>query len=92
LVTDLHRHFWTRWKNEYLSSLQARSKWFGGGEPLYVGDLVLIKEATHPLHWKLGRIRTVHPGIDGHTQVVEVTTLSGTLTRPAVKLCPLLTS
>lgn len=26
LITDLHRHFWTRWKNEYLSSLQLRKK------------------------------------------------------------------
>ncbi|XP_029341031.1 uncharacterized protein LOC103311791 [Acyrthosiphon pisum] len=26
LITDLHRHFWARWKNEYLSSLQHREK------------------------------------------------------------------
>ena len=89
LVTDLHRHFWTRWKNEYLSSLQARSKWFGKGEQLRIGDLVLIKESTHPLHWQLGRIRTVHPGTDGQIRVAEVTTPFGILKRPAVKLCPL---
>jgi len=92
MVSDLHRHFWKRWKNEYLSSLQARSKWFGNAEQLQVGDLVLIKEATHPLHWRLGRIRTVHPGTDGHTRVAEVTTPFGSITRPAVKLCPLPTS
>lgn len=89
LVTDLHRHFWTRWKNEYLSSLQARSKWFGKGEQLSIGDLVLIKESTHPLHWQLGRIRTVHPGTDGQIRVAEVTTPIGILKRPAVKLCQL---
>jgi len=92
LVTDLHRHFWTRWQNEYLSSLQARSKWFHSGEQMHVGDLVLIKEATHPLHWRLGRIHTVHPGTDGHIRVADITTPFGSLTRPAIKLCPLPTS
>jgi len=89
LITDLHRHFWSRWKNEYFSSLQARSKWFSSGEQLRIGHLVLIKESTRPLHWQLGRIRTVHPGTDRHIRVAEVTTPFGTLTRPAIKLCPL---
>ena len=92
LVTDLHRHFWSRWKNEYLSSLQSRSKWFDNVDQLREGALVLIKESSHPLHWRLGRIRTVHPGSDGVTRVATVDTSSGSLTRPAVKLCPLPTS
>jgi len=92
LVADLHRHFWTRWKNEYLSSLQARSKWCNTSDQLREGCLVLIKEASHPLHWRLGRIRTVHPGSDGIARVATVDTTSGSLTRPAVKLCPLPTS
>jgi len=88
-VADLHRHFWTRWKNEYLSSLQARSKWCNTSDQLREGSLVLIKEASHPLHWRLGRILTAHPGSDGVARVATVHTKSGSVTRPAVKLCPL---
>ncbi|CAI6359457.1 unnamed protein product [Macrosiphum euphorbiae] len=89
LITDLHRHFWTRWKNEYLSSLQLRRKWTEPGQNLSVGELVLVKEATHPLQWRIGRIRELHPGSDGTSRVATLETTSGPLTRPAVKLCPL---
>uniref|UniRef100_A0A2S2NWW4 DUF5641 domain-containing protein n=1 Tax=Schizaphis graminum TaxID=13262 RepID=A0A2S2NWW4_SCHGA len=53
LVADLHRYFCTRWKNEYLSTLQLRTKWSDHGTPLNVGDLVLIKEPSHPLYYCL---------------------------------------
>ncbi|XP_025194768.1 uncharacterized protein LOC112594280 [Melanaphis sacchari] len=89
LINDLHRYFWTRWRNEYLSSLQIRSKWLENHGELKIGDLVLIREATPPLHWRLGRILTLHPGSDGISRVPTVQTTSGILTRPAVKLCPL---
>jgi len=89
LIADLHRHFWTRWKNEYLSSLQLRRKWTEPGQELRIGELVLVKEATHPLRWRIGRIRELHPGSDGTSRVATVETTSGPLTRPAVKLCPL---
>lgn len=63
LITDLHRHFWARWNNEYLSSLQLRTNWTKNRNESQpnLGDLVLIKEASHPLHWRLGRIITLHP-------------------------------
>ncbi|XP_029345859.1 uncharacterized protein LOC103309245 [Acyrthosiphon pisum] len=89
LITDLHRHFWTRWKNEYLSSLQLRRKWTEPGQELRVGELVLVKEATHPLRWRIGRIRELHPGSDGTSRVATLETTSGPLTRPVVKVCPL---
>ncbi|XP_025192771.1 uncharacterized protein LOC112592843 [Melanaphis sacchari] len=75
--------------NEYLSSLQVRKKWFVPNQDLRVGELVLIKEATHPLSWRTGRIRDLHPGLDGISRVATVDTTSGQLKRPAVKLCPL---
>ncbi|CAI6369748.1 unnamed protein product [Macrosiphum euphorbiae] len=89
LITDLHRHFWARWKNEYLSSLQHRRKWSDNQGKLALDDLVLIKEPTAPLHWHLGRIVKLHPGSDGVSRVATVRTATGLLTRPAVKLCPL---
>lgn len=89
LINDIHHHFWTRWRTEYLSSLQIRSKWLENRGELTIGDLVLIREATPPLHWRLGRILALHPGSDGISRVATVQTASGILTRPAVKLCPL---
>lgn len=92
LINDIQRHFWTRWKNEYLSTLQYRAKWQVPGKQVAVGSLVLIREPTHPLHWRLGRICTLHPGPDGIVRVATVNTSTGKLTRPMVKLCPLPTS
>lgn len=89
LVNDLHRHFWSRWKNEYLATLQLRRKWTDNVEPLKINDIVLIREATHPLQWRLGRIREFFPGSDGVARVANVQTASGNLIRPLVKLCPL---
>lgn len=89
LIADLHSHFWSRWKIEYLSTLQLRSKWCKNSRELEVGELVLIKEATHPLHWRLGRIRNLHPGADGIVRVATIDTATGSFTRPVVKLCPL---
>lgn len=88
LISDIHKHFWTRWKNEYLTTLQVRSKWFTDSKSLSVGDLVLIREATHPLQWSIGRIRQLHPGSDGIARVATVDTATGSFVRPAVKLCP----
>lgn len=89
LVNDLQQHFWSRWKNEYLSSLQVRTKWSKDSQKLRVGDLVLIREATRPLTWRLGRIHALHPGADGIARVASIDTQTGRFTRPVVKLCPL---
>jgi len=89
LILELQNHFWKRWKNEYLQTLQLRSKWSTGQKNLTVDTLVLIREPTPPLCWKLGRITEVHPGQDGVVRVATVKTTTGLLKRPTVKLCPL---
>ncbi|KAH0822661.1 hypothetical protein GEV33_000130 [Tenebrio molitor] len=45
------------------------------------GDLVVLKEATPPLTWKLGRVTAVHPGADDIIRVATVKTDSGTTKR-----------
>lgn len=77
--------------NEYVSSLQLRRKWPEPGQELHIGDLVLEKEATHPLCWWTG-IREFHPDSDGISRVATLDTTLGPLKRPAVKLCRLPTS
>lgn len=89
LLTQLLQGFWKRWANEYLNSLQVRTKWFRAHQaPVQVGDLVILKEdLLHPLKWKLGRVSQLHTGADGLIRVVSVKTESGITTRSVQKLC-----
>jgi hypothetical protein len=72
-VEKLRRHFWQRWSREYLGQLQARSRWQHQETTLVqLGTLVLLRDSTPPLHWKMGRVEEIHPGKDGVIRVVSV--------------------
>lgn len=90
LMQRLHQDFWSRWKNEYLHTLQQRNKWYLHAPAPKVGDLVVIvNDLLPPLKWKMARIKETHPGADGVIRVVTLRTAEGTLKRPLVKVCPL---
>ena len=47
-VQHLVNEFWTRWRSEYLQSLQQRRKWQADRRNFTIGDVVLLKDdATH---------------------------------------------
>ena len=49
--------FWTRWRKEYLHTLQARTKWTSPRWNLQAGDIVLVKDDNLPRNqWHLGRV------------------------------------
>ncbi|XP_055622597.1 uncharacterized protein LOC129766156 [Toxorhynchites rutilus septentrionalis] len=80
--------FWSRWRKEYLSQLQARTKRWRPAIKIEVGKLVIIKDDNlPPMRWKLGRIIEVHPGADGIVRVVTLKTANGNLKRPVEKIC-----
>ncbi|XP_062711250.1 uncharacterized protein LOC134289447 [Aedes albopictus] len=88
LVQRQLQDFWRRWRREYLSQLQARSKHWQPAVDVQVGRLVVVVESNQPpTQWKMGRIQELHPGEDGVTRVVTVRTSTGSLKRPLVKLC-----
>uniref|UniRef100_A0A146L3Y2 Integrase catalytic domain-containing protein n=1 Tax=Lygus hesperus TaxID=30085 RepID=A0A146L3Y2_LYGHE len=89
-VTTLGQRFWQRWRMEYLSTLQRRPKWTQRTENLKVGDIVLLKEDSHPLSWPIAKVLEVQPGQDGVVRVATIKTALSTYKRPAVKLVPLL--
>ena len=90
LVKATAQHFWRRFKNEYLHTLQQKSKWLKGDRNLKIGDLVLIHSDTTPSqNWAMGRVLQTHPGTDNIVRVVTLRTANGTLKRPVVKLFPL---
>ena len=81
------QHFWQRWSWEYLSTLQARSKWQHKTPNLQVGDIVLLKyKKTISCHWPLARITAVYPGQDGLVRVAMVKMATGQYKRSVVKL------
>ncbi len=54
--------FWSRWKREYLNTLQMRMKWNHPQRNFKVGDIVLVvDERTSRNLWPLGRITHVTP-------------------------------
>ncbi|XP_046400866.1 uncharacterized protein LOC124167111 [Ischnura elegans] len=89
-VQAFSQRIWRRWHQEYLHTLQQRSKWTRRRQNLKVGDLVAVHSPkTPPLQWCLARITKAIPGDDGIVRVVQLRTPKGTLTRPATRVFPL---
>ncbi|KAH8266537.1 hypothetical protein KR026_007333, partial [Drosophila bipectinata] len=87
-VSFLQQSFWSRWKEEYLSLLQQRSKWRASGPALAPNDVVLVKdENLPPMKWPLARIMELIPGRDGIFRVAVIKTSSGITKRAVTKLC-----
>ncbi|GFX52805.1 DUF5641 domain-containing protein [Trichonephila clavipes] len=54
--------FWRKWKIDYLSNLQNRTKWKSPNNIFKVGEIVIIKEDNiPPTTWLLGKIIETHP-------------------------------
>ncbi|KAL5488551.1 hypothetical protein EMCRGX_G017505, partial [Ephydatia muelleri] len=94
----LLRHFWKRWRSEYLISLRDTHKYTNitgnGKRYAAMGDIVLVHDENHPrTFWKLGKVENLIEGHDGlvRAAVVRVASESGTTTlrRPVQLLCPL---
>lgn len=81
---------WSRWKDEYLASLQPRTKWRSFQSNLSVGQLVLVKnDNAPPTQWELARVDAVHPDASGVVRTVTLRRGSTIYQRPIHKLCVL---
>lgn len=89
-LQQMVQHFWQRWSNQYVSTLQERSKWNKKVPNLEIGTLVLVKDDNlAPLFWKLGRVVEVFPGKDNIVRVINIKTTSGVVKRSITKVCAL---
>lgn len=80
--------FWERWLNEYLCTIQLRTKWLSVGADISIGDLVVINNPNTPRYaWPLGRVIEKYEGKDGLTRTVKLRTATGEVVRPVAKLC-----
>ena len=72
--------FWNRWRKEYLSNLQSRSKWVTSSRNMKVGDIVLIKDDNSSRNqWKLGLVTVAEPDDDGLVRKVSLKTRSSSV-------------
>lgn len=83
----LASHFWSRWINEYLTTLHLRQKWIRPKRDIRIGDMVLLHDKRIPRgSWPIAVVTKVFPGRDNRIRTVEITTKDGVLVRPIVKL------
>ena len=87
-VQFLANTFWERWRKEYLSSLQMRSKWTSIRRNFEIGDVVLIKDEDITRNkWPMGIISQTFPSADGLIRSADVKVASGAIwKRPITKL------
>nr|XP_020444354.1 uncharacterized protein LOC109953271 [Monopterus albus] len=81
-VQNLADTFWKRWKREYLSALQSRTKWTESRANIKEGDVVLLKDVqANRNEWPIGLVVKVIPSNDKRVRKVEVRTVKkGTAT------------
>nr|XP_029710301.1 uncharacterized protein LOC109422104 [Aedes albopictus] len=89
----LHKHtteIWKRWRDEYVSSLQPRSKWRTTEANVEKDKLVLVKnDNAPPAHWELARIVQLHPDSTGVVRTVTLRRGQAEYSRPIQKICVL---
>ena len=69
------KHFWTRWKREYLTALRETHKITGNNEQRgKIGDVVIIHDDTPRIKWKLAVIEGVNKGADGLIRSADIRT------------------
>lgn len=90
-VQYLANQFWSRWRKEFLPTLQSRRKWETATRNLQVGDLVLLRCKEVPRNdWPLARISKTFSGEDGKVRKVEITTAKNgskrSYTRPVAEV------
>lgn len=68
-----NNYFWSRWRKEYLNSLQARQKWHRRTPDVKEGDVILLKDKqTRRNEWPMGVIVKTIPSEDGIVRKAEV--------------------
>ena len=60
-IQHIANEFWSRWKKEYLQSLQERQKWQGKRRNFKIGDIVVVHQNNVSRnHWPMARIINVN--------------------------------
>lgn len=72
-VQHLTNEFWTRWRKEYLLSLQPRQKWVSPSRNMQINDVVIVIDNNRPRNqWQLARVIETHIDQDDRVRKVKV--------------------
>ncbi|XP_061155339.1 uncharacterized protein LOC133168099 [Syngnathus typhle] len=72
-VQRLADQFWSRWRREYLHTLQVRHKWQESRPNIEDGDVVMLKDSkTCRNDWPMALVTKTFPGRDGRVRKVEM--------------------
>ena len=82
LCQSFVRHFWERWRNEYIIALQKHSKWKCPNDNFQVGDVVIKEDNLISMHWPITLIIETNAGTDGLIHVVTLKTKDRTYKLP----------
>ena len=87
-IQHLLNEFWSRWRKEYVQSLQERKKWQKIKRSFKVGDVVLLKETSEVRNeWNLFIVERTFPDENGIVRTVTVRNANGQrFNRPITKL------
>ena len=91
-LKSARQRIWARWSNEYVKYLRERHDLThrGNGKQPREGDVLLIKgDERNRAHWKIGIVKEVFPGKDGHIRAVRLRAGQDFLERAPEHLYPL---
>ena len=72
-VQHLSNEFWSRWRKEFLLSLQERQKWSSARRNFREGDIVILKDDNcRRNEWKLAKIVETFPDEKGFVRTVKL--------------------
>ncbi|XP_065088590.1 uncharacterized protein LOC135710068 [Ochlerotatus camptorhynchus] len=88
LVQKYSDEVWKRWRDEYVATLQPRTKWRVTETNVKEDQLVLVKnENAPPAQWELARIVKLHPDAAGIVRTVTLRRGQAEYQRPVQKVC-----
>ena len=86
-MQQMLEQLWRLWSQDYVTSLQHRSKWYFESRPIKVNQIVLLRnDNLPPTKWNLARVIKCHSDPAGLTRVVTIKTIDGEYMRPITKL------
>ena len=86
----LLQHFWTIWRQEYLTGLREFHQTSGSNvQTIKSGAIVLVHDDTPRLTWHLTVVEDTISGQDGLIRAANIRTSTGRTNRPITKLYPL---